>query len=182
MNGLNKSSMRLLLCLSFIAFTAGACKTVASSENMVPAKFDVRFVRPQIVEVVTHGSASSWPNKPAISDKALYQAVTGAIEASGVFVAIAHDQPGENRLEVRVLSLKSSEYSVVFSSDLEMQWTLSDVETGAVLWSETISTSSKADSLIEPDFEDRHRYTIEDVAKQNIQTAIGYISRIDEFK
>lgn len=180
MNGSPTLPQRLLLCLPLVALPATACTTVAHSENMVPEKFDVRFARPRIVEVVAHGSKGSFPRgKSAISDETLYQAVCAAIEASGIFVGIAHDEPGESRLEVTVLDLESSEYSVVMTSDLEMRWTLTDLETGETLWRETIATSSRADSLIEEEFENRHRYTIEDAAKKNIRQAISFISRID---
>ena len=172
----------LLLCSPLVALPA-ACTTVAHSEKMVPESYDIRFVRPEIVEVVAHGSQPAIPKgRSAISDKALREAVCAAIEASGVFHGIAKDEPGESRLEVEVLELDSSEYSVVMTSDLEMRWTLTNLETGETVWRETIATSSRADSLIESDFEERHRYTIEEAARKNIRQAIGYLSRIDEVK
>lgn len=181
MNGPHTLHHRLLLCLPLVALPAVACTTVTHSEDMVPQEFDIRFVRPRIVEIVAHGSQGTFPiGKSVITDKTLYEAVYAAIEASGVFVGIAHDEPGESRLEVSILDLDSSQYSVVMSSDLKVQWTLTDLETGETLWRETIATSSRADSLIEEEFENRHRYTIEDAAKKNIRQAISFISRIDE--
>lgn len=181
MNGPHTRPHRLLLCLPLVALPAVACTTVTHSEDMVPQEFDIRFVRPRIVEIVAHGSQGTFPmGKSVITDKTLYEAVYAAIEASGVFVGIAHDEPGESRLEVSILDLDSSQYSVVMSSDLKVRWTLTDLETGEIMWRETIATSSIADSLVEEEFEDRHRYTIEHAVMKNIQQAIGFISRIDE--
>ncbi len=143
----------------------------ATFEAMVPTSFEASKNHPETVRVkVTGGQETEAVGRPQVTDSAFTQALVDSIIKSRTFSRVVEGQSrGEDYLlTVTLFSLDKRAFGRTVK--LEAGWTLQRVDTGAVIWKESI-ISEFTDSNV--------KVATEGAARNNIAQGLGKISKLD---
>ena len=131
------------------------------------------------VSVSTGGGAETNPMwKSQISDADLKQALVASINQTKTFSSVVEGKGGKYNLNVAIFNLTQPGFGLSFTVSVEMGWTLTNAETGAVVWRESIKSSHTAGATDAFAGTTRLRMATEGAARDNIATGLAKLSAL----
>src|SRR5713101_7082508 len=146
----------VILGMALLSGLLGGCASPATPAGIVPTTFDV-----------TARHAAS------VSD-----ALTGAIERSGVFSSVADGSRADYRLAVQIFRVQPPLMGFAMRANMEAGWTLLKTATNKMLWQQSIAsdfTATTSDAFVGAT---RSRMAVEGAARENIKQGIAALSRL----
>jgi hypothetical protein len=145
---------------------------------MVPTTFDVQNRHNSALQLMVEGGQeTSSMGKSKISDAAFLQALTDAIQLSGVFSTIA-SSGGDYKLSVVILSVDQPDIGFSFTVKIATNWKLTRLSTQEVVWQDAIANTYKATMGRAFNGGTRLRIATEGAAQENIKEGIARLSRV----
>ena len=121
--------------------TLTGCASPVSHDAMVPHGITVAKHHAKSVAVVTGGGSETNPAwKSQVSDDALKQALVDAIKQTKTFSSVVEGKSGDYVLNVTIFNVTQPNMGFSFTVGMEMGWTLTRADTGAVAWQESIKS------------------------------------------
>ena len=167
------------LALALLAGLLGGCASPATPAGIVPATFDVAARHAGSVSVaVTGGRSTGDLDAPQISNDAFADALTAAIQRSGVFSGVADSSRADYRLTIQIFRVQSPIMGFTMRANMEAGWTLSKAAANKALWQQAIA-SDYAATMSDATFgATRSRMAVEGAARENIGNGIAALSRL----
>jgi hypothetical protein len=139
MSSLGRPALSAFLLSAMLVLSG--CATPVTQDTLVPQAQLAAVQHPQSVSVTaTGGEETSAAGKPQVSTAVLQQAVAAAINQSKVFARTVEGKTGDYALNVSLFSVSQPSFGFSFTVGVEMGWTLTRVDTGAVVWQEAIKS------------------------------------------
>lgn len=155
------------------------CATQATTEAMTPVSIQLAKQHPQSVSVAAEGgSETDSMGKSQISNDQLKQAVVAAINQSKAFSKVVEGKSGDYMLSVNLVNLTQPSMGFSFTVGMEMAWSLSRVDTGAVVWRESIKSEHTAGATEAFAGTTRLRLATEGAARNNVAAGLAKISAL----
>lgn len=133
-----------ILATSLLAaaiLTLTGCASPTSHEAMVPQGITLTKHHAKSVAVVTGGGSETNPAwKSQVSDDALKLALVDAIKQTKTFSSVVEGKSGDYVLNVTIFNVTQPSFGFSFTVSMEMGWTLTRADTGAVVWQESIKS------------------------------------------
>jgi PBP1b-binding outer membrane lipoprotein LpoB len=173
------STRNLSLSLLAVAFLVGGCASPASQEAMVPAAIQTAKKHPHTVSIkVSGGQETDASGKSQISNEALSQALTQAIESSKTFSRVVQGTDGNYLLTVNIFSIEQPNIGFSFTVKMEAGWTLKRADNGVVVWQESVKSQHTATTSDAFAGVARLRIATEGAARNNIAQGLEKISKL----
>lgn len=161
------------------ALILSGCATPTTHEAMVPVGIQVAKQHPKSVSVTADGgSDTDSMGKSQISNDALKQAVVAAINQSKAFSSVVEGKNGDYTLAVNLISLTQPSFGFSFTVGMEMGWTLTRVDSGVVVWRESIKSEHTASATDAFAGTTRLRMATEGAARNNVAAGLTKISAL----
>ena len=155
------------------------CATPTSYEAMVPPSIVLAKQHAKSVSVLADGgSETDTLGKPQISNEVLKQTLEASIRQSKAFSSVVEGKKGDYRLSVNLVNMTQPSFGLSFSVTMEMGWSLTRVDSGAVVWREAIKseyTATTSDALAAVT---RLRLATEGAARNNVAAGLTKISAL----
>jgi hypothetical protein len=165
-------------CLSSMLILGG-CASPVTHDAMVPPAPVSAIQHPQSVSVTATGGAdTSAAGKPQISNTELQQAVAAAINQSKVFAQTVQGKNGDYSLNVSLFNLTQPSFGFSFTVGVEIGWTLTRVDTGAVVWQESIKSEHTTGAGEAFSGVARLKMATEGAVRDNIAKGLGKLSAL----
>ncbi len=157
----------------------GGCASPVTSTAMVPANVQVTKQHQASVSVSTGGGAETNPMwKSQISDADLKQALVDSIKQSKAFSSVVEGKGGKYNLNVSIFNLTQPSMGLSFTVSVEMGWTLTNAETNAVVWRESIKSEHTAGATDAFAGTTRLRMATEGAARNNVSMGLAKLSAL----
>jgi hypothetical protein len=166
-----KTSFSLAALASCLLLLVG-CASPVKPQAMVPATFDVQNRHNSAVQLMVEGG-----QEDKIPDAAFLQALTDAIQRSGVFSAVV-PSGGDYKLVVVILALEGPQAGFSFTVKLATNWKLTRLATQEVVWQDAIAKTYNATMGRALFGATRARIATEGAAQENIKEGIDRLSRV----
>lgn len=175
---LNRELFVVSVCIALSAVLSG-CATPTTSAGMTPTAIKTTTKHAKTVSVaVAGGQETDSMGKPKVSNSVMAQAITDSINASKTFSGVVQGKSGDYMLSVNIANLDQPSFGASFTVKLEAGWTLQRVDTGAVVWQESVKaehTATMGDALVAVE---RLRLATEGAARDNIAVGLEKISAL----
>ncbi len=169
----------VILGMALLTGLLGGCASPATPAGIVPTTFDVTARHAASVSVaVTGGRSTGDLDAPQISNEAFAEALTGAIERSGVFSSVADGSRADYRLAVQIFRVQPPLMGFAMRANMEVGWTLLKTATNKMLWQQSIAsdfTATTSDAIVGAT---RSRMAVEGAARENIKQGVAALSRL----
>lgn len=157
----------------------GGCASPVTSTAMVPANVQISKQHQASVAVTTGGGAQTNPMwKSQISDADLKQALIDSIKQTKTFSSVVEGKGGKYNLNVAIFNLTQPSMGFSFTVGVEMGWTLTNAETGAVVWRESIKSEHTAGATEAFAGTTRLRMATEGAARNNVSMGLAKLSAL----
>jgi hypothetical protein len=162
-----------------VLLALGGCASPSTHQAMMPTNLQLAKQHPQTVSVTAGGGAETDKlGKSQISDVELRLAVVESIKASKAFSSVIEGAKGDYALNVSIFNIKQPSFGLSFTVGIEMGWTLTKVDTGAVVWRESITTEHTATVGDAFSGVERLRMANEGAARANVAQGLAKISAL----
>ncbi len=169
----------LLASLTIAAALTG-CASPITHETLVPAAPAIKKQHPQSVAVTAGGGGeTSAAGKSNITDAELQRAVAKAISQSKVFSQVVEGKSGDYVLNVNVFNLQQPSMGFSFTVHVEMGWTLTRADSGAIVWRESIKSQHTTGAGEAFAGVERLRLATEGAIRANIQQGLEKLSGLN---
>ena len=169
----------MLAVLAFVAVGSG-CAAPADSMAMVPARMLVDRSHPYSVNIEVAGGRKTTEMTPSqISNEAFKEAITESLMKSRLFADITDKGAAAYHLNVIIFSIEQPTFGFSMTTKLEVGWTLTQVETGKMIWRESIRSVYTASAGAAFSGAARLQLATEGAARENIKEAIEKLARVD---
>jgi len=138
MNIATKLRQLLVLPAAALCVALTGCAAITPQE-FTPAPVQLTKHHAQSVSVSVQAKQDSDAEKTKAESAAMTTALSDAITASKAFSGVLKDG-GDYKLNVQVFNESHPLMGFSFTSQLEMGWTLTRKDTGAVVWQQSIKT------------------------------------------
>lgn len=171
----------LLAVSAFLAASAllSGCATPTTSAGMTPTAIKTTTKHAKTVSVaVAGGQETDSMGKSQVSNFTMAQAITDAINASKTFSGVVQGKSGDYMLSVHIVNVDQPSFGASFTVKIEAGWTLQRVDTGAIVWQESIKsehTATISDAFVGTE---RLRLATEGAARNNIAAGLEKISTL----
>jgi hypothetical protein len=146
---------------------------------MIPADFSAEKKHPQAVSVeVSGGQSTDSMGKPQISNEEFTRALVESIGSSQVFSKVIQGAGATYLLTVQMSSLEQPSFGLTFVVKMEAGWTLKRIDTGQIVWQESIrseSTATPGDAFAAVK---RLHIATEGAARNNISAGLTKLSQL----
>lgn len=168
------------LCLSIGLAGCGPRSHAVRPENMVPMVTPIADGHPGSVALrVDGGWHETILGLQLMPDEAILQAIETAVRQSGVFEKIADNGTSDFSLEAFIFDINQPLLGGGDATVLvEIAWTLSRLNSGAILWRESIETAHTTGADEAFSLYARVNLAAEAATKANIKTAIERIAAL----
>ena len=161
-----------------IAATLTGCASPIQHANLIPATPAIQKQHATSVAVVAGGGGETTAaGKSNVSDVELQRAVAAAIAQSKVFSQVVEGKSGDYVLNVSVFNLVQPNMGFSFTVNVEMGWTLTRADTGAIVWRESIKSAHTTGAGEAFAGVERLRLATEGAIRANIQQGLEKLSR-----
>ena len=144
---------------------------------MVPEQMDVvQQHTGSLMLEVEGGREKHEMNLPQIPNATFLEALRTAIEKSRIFSSVSNTGPADYKLAAFIFNLNQPMF-INGDVSLEIAWTLTRADTGAVVWQEAIITTGSGFAAGSSSY--NKRVATEQAANKNIVVAIEHLSKID---
>lgn len=171
--------------LSFVFVLTVACASTIESQSMVPKSFEVTHQHGCPILLDAKGQPDPWIGDARISDKSWRDAITTAIEESGLFPEVVHagtvptGAPGlPYELQVDVVELQEPELELEMLARLKVAWRLVDTATGNVVWERTITSRGRIDPEASWSMSERGLMAIQRAVRLNLEAGLERLSQV----
>lgn len=155
------------------------CASPVTHEAMVPATIQLAKQHAATVTVSTGGGKETNPAwKSQISDEALKQALVESINKNKAFSQVVEGKGGTYLLNVTIFNLTQPNFGLSFTVGVEMGWTLTKADTGAVVWQESIKSEHTATTSDAFAGVTRLKMATEGAARNNVAKGLEKISAL----
>jgi hypothetical protein len=172
-----KSSL-LLIGLCAVLILATGCASPARPAAMVPATFNIQNKHPHSVGVTADGGRETKPmEKSEISTAAFVEAVSSAVQQSGVFTSVVQAADAKYKLEVLIVGVDQPLLGFDMTVNMSTHWKLSDAA-GKSVFQDFIRSTYKAtvgDAFVGIE---RLRLATEGAARENIKQGVERLSAL----
>jgi len=167
-----------IVCLSSVVVLSGCASPIMHSA-LVPAAPAIVKQHVKSVAVVAGGGAeTSAAGKSSVNDAELQMAVATAIKQSKVFSQVVEGKNGDYVLNVNIFNLDQPNFGFSFTVTVEMGWTLTRADTGAVVWRESIKSGHTVSAGEAFAGVERLRLATEGAIRNNIEQGLGKLSAL----
>lgn len=178
-----QSLLNTKLLAIFAVVTAGSmlggCATPTTSAGMTPTAIKTTTKHAKTVSVaVAGGQETDSMGKSQVSNSVMAQAITDAINTSKTFSGVVQGKSGDYMLSVNIVNVDQPSFGTSFTVKLEAGWTLQRVDTGAVVWQESLKsehTATMGDAFVGTE---RLRLATEGAARNNIALGLEKLSAL----
>ena len=157
----------------------GGCASPTTHQAMMPAKLELAQHHAQTVTVTAGGgSDTNALGKSQISDAELRLAVVESIKQTKAFSSVIEGAKGDYLLNVSIFSLTQPSFGMSFTVGIEMGWTLTKADSGAVVWREAIKSEHTATVSDAFAGVESLRLATEGAARNNVALGLAKISAL----
>jgi hypothetical protein len=170
------SHIRLVLVCAVIV-SLGGCASPATRKEIIVDDISFGTRHPYSVIVIAGGGgetdAAGYTN---ISNQDLAGAIEESIINSGLFSSVIKDDSADYKLSVYLISMTKPMFGFSFTIDMEMSWSLVNMETGNAVMRESIKSSHTTTAGEAFAAVTRIRMAVEGAAQDNIRQGLQKIA------
>jgi hypothetical protein len=174
-----KSTFRRICTLSIALTLAGltGCASQMTHQDMTPARVRVANHHAESVSLIALPAPGADAAAAAEFMTELNAALSDSIKASKIFSSVKADG-SDYQLTVQFFSESHPAFAIAFTSTLEMGWTLKRVDTGAVVWQESIKSVNTTGGTEAFSGAERSKMAVAGAIKKNISTGLSHLGKL----